>query len=131
MLLSGYKTKLVKNILLVVFFLFFGKLISLAREIYFSYRYGSNYIVESFFFNFNIINLIGGILLNTIIFYLVPLVYKNKNEESTWLLHESKELTQELLDFIENEFEDNINDFDKVIVYEEECYNLPINIINL
>ena len=56
---------------------------------------------------------------------------KNKTEESTWLLHESKELTKELLDFIENEFEDNISDFDKVIVYEEECYNLPINIINL
>jgi hypothetical protein len=56
---------------------------------------------------------------------------KNKTEESTWLLHESKELTQELLDFIENEFEDNISDFDKVIVYEEECYNLPINIIQL
>ena len=55
----------------------------------------------------------------------------NKTEESTWLLHESKELTQELLDFIENEFEDNISDFEKVIVYEEECYNLPINIINL
>ena len=55
----------------------------------------------------------------------------NKNEESTWIQHESKELTQELLDFIENEFEDNINDFDKVIVYEEECYNLPINIIKL
>ena len=56
---------------------------------------------------------------------------KNKTEESTWLLHESKELTQELLDFIKNEFENNISDFDKVIVYEEECYNLPINIINL
>ena len=41
---------------------------------------------------------------------------KNKNEESTWLLHESKELTQDLLDFIENEFEDKISDFDKVIV---------------
>jgi putative peptidoglycan lipid II flippase len=82
MILSGYKTKLVKNILLVAFFLFFGKLISLAREIYFSYQYGSNYIVESFFFNFNIINLIGGILLNTIIFYLVPLVYKNINKDS-------------------------------------------------
>ena len=36
-----------------------------------------------------------------------------------------------LLDFIENEFEDNISNFDKVIVYEEECYNLPINIIEL
>jgi len=56
---------------------------------------------------------------------------KNKTEESTWLLHESKELTQDLLDFIENEFEDHISDFDKIIVYEEECYNLPINIIQL
>ena len=58
---------------------------------------------------------------------------KNKTEESTWLLHESKELTQELLaEALYNiGFEDNINDFDKVIVYEEECYNLPINIINL
>ena len=27
-------------------------------------------------------------------------------------------------------FEDNISNFDKVIVYEEECYNLPINIID-
>ena len=58
---------------------------------------------------------------------------KDKTEESTWLLHESKELTQELLaEALYNiGFEDNINDFDKVIVYEEECYNLPINIINL
>ena len=51
--------------------------------------------------------------------------------DSTWITHESKELNQELLDFIENEFEDNIGDFEKVIVYEEECYNLPINIIQL
>ena len=63
--------------------------------------------------------------------YELEFIPINKNEDSTWLLHESKELTQELLDFIENEFEDNISDFDKVIVYEEECYNLPINIINL
>ena len=55
----------------------------------------------------------------------------NKNEESTWILHESKELNKELLDFIENEFENDISDFDKVIVYEEECYNLPINVIQL
>ena len=55
----------------------------------------------------------------------------NKNEESTWILHESKELNQELLDFIENEFENDISDFDKVIVYEEECYNLPINVKQL
>ena len=55
----------------------------------------------------------------------------NKTEESTWILHESKELNQELLDFIENEFENDISNFDKVIVYEEECYNLPINVIQL
>ena len=55
----------------------------------------------------------------------------NKNEESTWVLHESKELNKELLDFIENEFENDISDFDKVIVYEEECYNLPVNVIQL
>ena len=55
----------------------------------------------------------------------------NKNKESTWILHESKELNQELLDFIENEFENDISDFDKVIVYEEECYNLPVNVIQL
>ena len=55
----------------------------------------------------------------------------NKNEESTWVLHESKELNQKLLDFIENEFENDISDFDKVIVYEEECYNLPVNVIQL
>jgi len=55
----------------------------------------------------------------------------NKNEESTWILHESKELNQELLDFIENEFENYISDFDKVIVYEEECYNLPVSVIQL
>ena len=55
----------------------------------------------------------------------------NRNEESTWVLHESKELNQDLLDFIENEFENDISDFDKVIVYEEECYNLPINVIQL
>ena len=45
-------------------------------------------------------------------------------KESTWIQHESKELTQDLLDFIENEFEDDISDFEMVIVYEEECYNL-------
>ncbi len=55
----------------------------------------------------------------------------NKNEESTWILHESKEMTMSLLDFIENEFEDDISDFEMVIVYEEECYNLPINVIKL
>ena len=56
---------------------------------------------------------------------------KNKNEESTWLLHESKELTQDLLDFIENEFEADISEFDTVIFYYEGCYNLPIKTINI
>ena len=63
--------------------------------------------------------------------YELEFIPKNKNEESTWLLHESKELTQELLDFIDNEFEDKIGGFEKVIVYEEQCYNLPINTIQL
>ena len=63
--------------------------------------------------------------------YELEFIPTNKSEESTWILHESKELNQELLDFIENEFEDNIGDFEKVIVYEEDCYNLPVNIIQL
>ena len=63
--------------------------------------------------------------------YELEFIPTNKSEESTWILHESKELNQELLDFIENEFEDNIGDFEKVIVYEEECYNVPVNIIQL
>ena len=63
--------------------------------------------------------------------YELEFIPTNKSEESTWILHESKELNQELLDFIENEFEDNISDFEMVIVYEEECYNLPVNVIKL
>ena len=63
--------------------------------------------------------------------YELEFIPTNKSEESTWILHESKELNQELLDFIENEFEDNISDFEMVIVYEEECYNLPVNVIIL
>jgi|TARA_R100000030_G_scaffold99746_1_gene91272 hypothetical protein len=51
--------------------------------------------------------------------------------DSTWLPHESSELTQELLDFIENEFENDISEFETVVVYYEGCYNLPIKIINL
>ncbi len=63
--------------------------------------------------------------------YELEIIPRNTNEESTWLLHESKELTQDLLEFIENEFEDDISNFEKVIFYEEGCYNLPIKIINL
>ena len=63
--------------------------------------------------------------------YELEFIPTNKSEESTWILHESKELNQELLNFIENEFEDNISDFEMVIVYEEECYNLPVNVIKL
>tara|TARA_R100000278_G_scaffold21818_4_gene20664 strand:+ start:261 stop:392 length:132 start_codon:yes stop_codon:yes gene_type:complete len=41
--------------------------------------------------------------------YELEIIPKNTNEESTWLTHESTELTQELLEFIENEFEDDIS----------------------
>tara|TARA_B100000886_G_scaffold248179_1_gene174745 strand:+ start:287 stop:481 length:195 start_codon:yes stop_codon:yes gene_type:complete len=63
--------------------------------------------------------------------YELEIIHKDKNEDSTWLTHESTLLTQELLEFIENEFEDDISNFDKVIFYEEGCYNLPIKVINL
>tara|TARA_R110002020_G_scaffold27115_4_gene87324 strand:- start:2258 stop:2452 length:195 start_codon:yes stop_codon:yes gene_type:complete len=63
--------------------------------------------------------------------YELEFIPINKNEESTWILHESQEMNQELLDFIENEFEDDISNFEMVIFYEEECYNLPVNIIQL
>ena len=43
-----------------------------------------------------------------------------KNEESTWILHESKEMTMELLDFIENEFEDDISDFEGILEHVVE-----------
>ena len=61
----------------------------------------------------------------------LEIIPKDTNEESTWLTHESTELTQELLEFIENEFDDDISVFDKVIFYEEGCYNLPIKVIQL
>ncbi len=63
--------------------------------------------------------------------YELEIIHKDKNEDSTWLTHESTVLTQELLEFIENEFEDDISNFEKVIFYEEGCYNLPIKVINL
>ena len=55
---------------------------------------------------------------------LMPMIESSFHDDP---IHQVKHIE----DFIENEFEDNISDFDKVIVYEEECYNLPINIINL
>ena len=63
--------------------------------------------------------------------YELEFIPKCTLKESTWILHESKELNQNLLEFIENEFEDHISDFEMVIVYEEENYNLPVNIIKL
>ena len=63
--------------------------------------------------------------------YELEIIHKDTNEDSTWLTHESTVLTQELLEFIENEFEDDISNFDKIIFYEEGCYNLPIKVINL
>ena len=47
--------------LIVSLFVFLGKLISFGRELSFSYFYGSSIYVESFFFNFNIMNLLAGI----------------------------------------------------------------------
>ncbi len=63
--------------------------------------------------------------------YELEFIPKIPTEDSSWLEHESTELTQDLLDFIEHSFENDISDFDKVIVYEKECYNLPVNIIQL
>ena len=63
--------------------------------------------------------------------YELEIIPKDKTQDSTWLQHESAELTQELLEFIENEFEDDISEFEKAIFYEEGCYNLPIKVINL
>jgi len=63
--------------------------------------------------------------------YEIEIIPKDKTQDSTWLQHESTELTQELLEFIENEFEDDISAFDKAIFYEEGCYNLPIKVIQL
>ena len=63
--------------------------------------------------------------------YELEFIPKIPTEDSSWLEHESTELTQDLLEFIENEFEDDISNFEKVIFYEEGCYNLPIKTINL
>ncbi len=63
--------------------------------------------------------------------YELEIIPRDKTQDSTWLQHESIELTQELLEFIENEFEDDISSFEKAIFYEEGCYNLPIKVINL
>ena len=63
--------------------------------------------------------------------YELEIIPKDKSQDSTWLTHESIELTQELLEFIENEFEDDISSFDKAIFYEEGCYKLPIKVIQL
>ena len=35
--------------------------------------------------------------------YELEILHKDTNEDSTWLTHESTVLTQELLEFIENE----------------------------
>ena len=63
--------------------------------------------------------------------YELEFIPKCTLKESTWLEHESTELTQDLLDFIEHYFEDDISDFEMGIVYEEENYNLPVNVIKL
>ncbi len=49
----------------------------------------------------------------------------NKKEDSTFTLNEEPKLTQSLLDFIENEWENIIGDFKLIKVY-----NLEGNLIN-
>ena len=63
--------------------------------------------------------------------YELEIIPRDNSQESTWLTHESTELTQELLEFIENEFDDDISEFDHIVFYEEGCYNLPIKVIRL
>jgi len=63
--------------------------------------------------------------------YELEFIPKCTLKESSWLESESTELTQDLLDFIKHYFEDDISDFEMVIVYEEENYNLPVNVIKL
>ena len=75
---NNAQQKFFKLGLIVSLFVFLGKLISFGRELSFSYFYGSSIYAESFFFNFNIMNLLAGIFLNTIIFYLVPQFKKKK-----------------------------------------------------
>ena len=76
---NNAQQKFFKLGLIVSLFVFLGKLISFGRELSFSYFYGSSIYAESFFFNFNIMNLLAGVFLNTIIFYLVPQFKKKKN----------------------------------------------------
>ena len=77
--------------LIVSIFVFLGKIISFGRELSFSYFYGSSIYAETFFFNFNIMNLLAGIFLNTIIFYLVP-QFKKKTSNSNLHIYENNQI---------------------------------------
>lgn len=81
MFLNNAQQKFFRLGLIVSIFVLLGKLISLGRELSFSYLYGSGIYAESFFFNFNIMNLLAGIFLNTIIFYLVPQLKQKSTRE--------------------------------------------------
>ena len=77
--------------LIVSIFVFLGKIISFGRELSFSYFYGSSIYAETFFFNFNIMNLFAGIFLNTIIFYLVP-QFKKRASNSKLCIFENDQI---------------------------------------
>ncbi len=89
--LNNAQQKFFKLGLIVSIFVFLGKIISLGRELSFSYLYGSSIYAETFFFNFNIMNLFAGIFLNTIIFYLVP-QFKKRISESKISIFENDQI---------------------------------------
>lgn len=88
---NNAQQKFFKLGLIVSIFVFLGKIISLGRELSFSYLYGSNIYAETFFFNFNIMNLFAGIFLNTIIFYLVP-QFKKRISDSKISIFENDQI---------------------------------------
>ena len=68
------------KLFLSFFFVSVAKLISFIKEIVLAREYGTNFELESFLFLFNVLNLIGGIFLYSITFYIDP---KMINDSST------------------------------------------------
>ena len=67
-----------KYTLLITIFIFLSKLTALIRDLSFSFKFGSESEIEIFFLNFNLFSLFSGIFLNSLIFYLVPLIKPQK-----------------------------------------------------
>lgn len=70
------------KLFLSFFFVSIAKLISFIKEIVLAREYGTNLELESFLFLFNVLNLIGGIFLYSITFYIVPILQKKKTNDS-------------------------------------------------